>query len=234
MLSSLFKSTTAVEKRIGYRFKRRELLEEALTHRSYRFENEDVDSDNERLEFLGDSVLGVMVSAHLFREYANCREGLLTSMRSQIASGRTLADIASEAGLGEYLRLGRGEDGSGGRRRSSLLANALESLIGAAFVDGGLKAAEKIFATVLLPRFEDLKPDIWADNPKGKLQEYAQRMWKTGPEYSIVSREGPAHNVVFQVQLSLANGTTLTARAGNKRDAEAKAAAMALRKLGVK
>ncbi len=234
MLSSLFKSTTAVEKRIGYRFKKRELLEEALTHRSSRFENDDVEEDNERLEFLGDSVLGVMVSAHLFREYADSREGVLTSMRSQIASGRTLAKIARDAGLGEYLRLGKGEEDSGGRKRSSLLANALEALIGAAYMDGGLKAAEKLFATVILPRFDELKPDIWADNPKGKLQEYAQRKWRKGPEYSIVSREGPAHKVVFHVKLLLADGTTLTARGGNKRDAEVKAATMALRKLRIK
>lgn len=197
MLSSLFKSTTAVEKTIGYRFKRRELLEEALTHRSYRFENKDVESDNERLEFLGDAVLGLLVAAHLFREYEDCQEGILTSMRSQIASGKMLAKIAREAGLGEYLRLGCGEDGSGGRRRSSLLANALEALIGAAYMDGGLKASTKLFATVILPKFEDIEPDIWADNPKGKLQEYAQRKWQIGPVYTVVSRDGPAHNVVF-------------------------------------
>ncbi len=233
MLSSLFKTTTEIEKKIGYRFKNRGLLEEALTHRSFRFEREEVDSDNERLEFLGDAVLGVMVSAHLFQEYAKCREGMLTSMRSQIASGRMLAKIAREAGLGEYLRLGKGEDGSGGRRRSSLLANALEALIGAAYVDGGLKASEKIFCEVILPKFEDLTPDIWADNPKGKLQEYAQRKWKVGPVYTVVSKEGPAHNVVFHVKVQLANGVAITARGSNKREAEIKAAKMALRKLHV-
>jgi len=233
MLSSLFKATTEIEKKIGYRFKNRELLEEALTHRSFRFENEGVDSDNERLEFLGDAVLGVIVSAYLFKEYDKCREGMLTSMRSQIASGRMLATIAREAGIGEYLRLGKGEDGSGGRRRSSLLANSLEALIGAAYVDGGLKAAERIFSTVILPHVGELTPDIWADNPKGKLQEYAQRKWKSGPVYSVISREGPAHNVVFHVQVKLANGIAITARGGNKRDAEIKAAKMALRKLHV-
>ncbi len=234
MLSSLFKGTTEVEKKIGYKFKRRELLEEALTHRSYRFENKEVESDNERLEFLGDAVLGVLVSAHFFREYAECQEGVLTSMRSQIASGKMLAKIAGEAGLGEYLRLGCGEDGSGGRGRSSLLANALEALIGAAYVDGGLKASEKVFATVILPQCDEIAPDIWADNPKGKLQEYSQRKWKEGPVYSVVSRDGPAHNVVFQVQVQLANDMAITARASNKRDAEIKAATMALRKLKIK
>jgi len=234
MLSSLFKSTTEVEKKIGYRFKSRELLEEALTHRSFRFENPGVDADNERLEFLGDSVLGVILSAHLFRHYRECREGILTSMRSQIASGRMLAKIAREAGLGKYLRLGKGEDGSGGRRRSSLLANALEALIGAAYMDGGLKSAEKIFETVIMPKLGDLTPDIWADNPKGKLQEYAQRQWKSGPVYSVVSKEGPAHNAVFHVQVKLANGVTITARGGNKRDAEITAAKMALKKMHIR
>lgn len=233
MLSLIFKATTDVEKKIGYRFKNRSLLEEALTHRSCRFEKSDVDKDNERLEFLGDAVLGILVAAHLFRAYGDSQEGLLTSMRSQIASGKMLAAIAGETGLGEYLRLGKGEEGSGGRRRSSLLANALEALLGAAYVDGGMKAAEKIFATVILPHLDDVSPDIWADNPKGKLQEYSQRQWKSGPEYSVVSRDGPAHNSIFKVKVSLPDGTIMVARGKNKRLAESKAAQMALRKLGV-
>lgn len=233
MLSLIFKATTDVERKIGYKFKNRAVLEEALTHRSCRFEKSDVDKDNERLEFLGDAVLGILVAAHLFRKYGDSQEGILTSMRSQIASGKMLAGIAGEAGLGEYLRLGKGEEGSGGRRRSSLLANALEALLGAAYVDGGMKAAEKIFATVILPHLNDISPDIWADNPKGKLQEYSQRMWKAGPEYSVVTRDGPAHNSVFQVQVKLPDGTVMQARGKNKRLAESKAAIMILRKLGV-
>lgn len=231
MLSALFKATTEVEKKIGYKFRNRSLLEEALTHRSYRFENSGVDADNERLEFLGDSVLGLILSAHLFLEFKNSREGVLTSMRSQVASGKMLAEIARETGLGEYLRLGRGEDGSGGRRRSSLLANALEALLGAAYIDGGLKASCKIFTAVILPRCSEMEPDIWADNPKGKLQEVSQRKWKAGPSYSVMDREGPAHNMTFRVQVRLANGRSYSAKGASKREAETKAAAVALRDL---
>ncbi len=213
-----------LEKRLGYRFRDKTLLETALLHRSYRYENDDVYTDNQRLEFLGDAVLGFLTADHLYERYPDDDEGVLTSFRSQVTSGKALADLASSIDLGEHLKIGKGEEGSGGRTRASNLADALESILGAAFLDGGKKAADKIFKKLLMPCVDSLSGDVWADNPKGKLQDYTQRKMKSSPKYSIVGREGPPHATVFTVEATLTNGDCSRGTGGNKQEAETEAA----------
>ena len=226
------KEDRELEKKLGYRFRRYAWLLAALTHRSYRYEVSDVDVDNQRLEFLGDAVLGFLVAQYLFERYADRDEGFLTSLRSQAASGKALARIARDIELGRHVRMGKGEEASGGRKRRSTLADTLEALIGAAYQDGGLKAAQKILRTLFVPVLEDLSGDVFAHNQKGRLQEYAQRIWKAGPGYRLLRREGPAHASVFTVEVVLPDGRTALGQGTNKRQAEMRAAAAMLDQLG--
>jgi ribonuclease III len=222
-----------LETAIGYRFSKRKLLEAALMHRSFRFENEDITTDNQRLEFLGDAILGFVIGAHLYEKFGDKDEGFLTSLRSQTTSGKVLAELAAEAQLGKHIKMGRGEELSGGRERASNLADGLEAVIAAAYFDGGLKAVQKIFKKLFVPRIESLTGDVWADNPKGRLQEYAQRTWKAGPRYRLIQKHGPPHAAVFTVSVDLPGGVSGTGTGSSKREAETHAAMQALCKLNV-
>jgi ribonuclease-3 len=220
-----------LEKRIGYRFRNRALLEEALTHRSYRFENPDIEADNQRLEFLGDAVLGAVASAYLFSRHPTDDEGALTERRSRLTSGKALAETARRLLLGEFLRVGKGEDRSGGRQRPTNLADALESVIGAAFVDGGTRAVERIFAAVFAEEDGSEAVATGHTNPKGALQMASQQRWKVGPTYRVVDAHGPPHATLFTVEVTLASGATARGTGWNKQDAERHAAMEALRDL---
>ncbi|MBN1557634.1 MAG: ribonuclease III [Lentisphaerae bacterium] len=220
-----------LERALGYRFRKRELLERALMHRSYRFENPEITNDNQRLEFLGDAVLGFVTAAYLFDQHEDRDEGFLTALRSQTTSGKALAEIAGRIAMGEYLKIGKGEHKSGGRQRASNLADALEAVLGAAYLDGGVKAIEKIFKRVFVPEIDNLSGNVWDGNPKGELQEYAQRRWKKSPQYRVARREGSAHNGTFVVEVHLPEKHRITGRGPNKQDAEANAAANALKRL---
>ena len=220
-----------LERSIGYSFRKRKLLETALIHRSFRFETEGVDSDNQRLEFLGDAVLGFVAGAFVFKRFASKQEGFLTSLRSQIISGKALAEIAAKLKLGEYLQVGKGEAKSGGRCRPSTLADALEAVIGAAYLDGGMKAAEKIFRKVFIPEAEDLGEDVWAGNPKGRFQKVAQKKWRKAPEYRVVGREGQPHARVFTVEVVVDDRVMARGSGNSKQNAESVAAANALKKV---
>lgn len=217
----------ALEKEIGHRFRKRALLESALMHRSFRFENRNIGDDNQRLEFLGDAVLGFVSAAYVYSKFEDKDEGVLTSFRSQISSGRALARVAKSIELGKYIKMGKGEELSGGRKRSSNLADALEAIIGAAYLDGDMKAVNKVFKRLFVPRLDSLT-DVWAGNPKGKLQEYSQRTWRSSPKYRTVRREGPAHATVFTVEVTLPDGTVGRGKGRNKQHAEAEAAIVVL------
>lgn len=213
-----------LEGKLGYKFKSRSLLEMALTHRSYRFETKDIHEDNQRLEFLGDAVLGFIVAAHLYDAHAEGREGTLTDLRSSVTSGKALGIIAKETGLGEHVLLGKGEEHAGGRHRSSLLADCLEAVIGAAYLDGGVRAAERIVEKIVIPQFSPSRQADWSDNPKGKLQEISQRLHGRGPEYRRISESGPAHRKVFVFE-AVVDGRVMGRGTGpTRRDAEAEAA----------
>jgi len=220
-----------LEKAIGYRFSRPALLEMALIHRSYRFESAGTTVDNQRLEFLGDAVLGLLTAAYMYDKFADHDEGVLTTLRSQLTSGQALARVGTGIGLGKYLKMGKGEERTGGCNRPTTLADAIEAVVGAAYLDGGMRACQRIFNTLFVPHIRHLDDDLWAGNPKGKLQEVCQRRWKTGPQYHIVRKEGPAHAQVFAVDVRV-NGDVLGSGSGtNKQEAEAQAAANALRSL---
>lgn len=221
-----------LQKKIGYRFKKKSLLTAAITHRSFRFENEGVKRDNQRLEFLGDAVIGFISAAWLYGKFSDCDEGMLTALRSQLTRGKTLAKIGKDLDLGVHLRIGKGEEASGGRRRSSNLADAVESVFGAVYLDGGLKSAEKVFRKLCGSELKGLNTDAWKGNPKGKLQELTQRRLKTSPEYRVVDKDGPAHASVFTVEVEISDGTRVTSKGRSKREAETRAAAKMLDKLG--
>ncbi|MEI8205822.1 MAG: ribonuclease III [Kiritimatiellales bacterium] len=189
------------EKRIKYRFKKKVLLEAALTHPSYRYEMLDAESDNQRLEFLGDAVLGLLAADILMERNPQAAEGELTKLKSAISSGTALASAARELGLGEHLRLGKGEAASGGADRDSNLEDALEALLGAVWLDGGLKAARKFFDRNIFQILENGSPVM--NNPKGILQEYAQKKGYAAPEYKVTEASGPDHARRYCVEVTV-------------------------------
>ncbi len=215
----------ALERALGYAFKNRALLETALTCPSCRAERhgEGV-TDNQRLEFLGDAVIGLLAAERVFLAHEADDEGRLTVRRSQLASGRALAQTARGIRLGEYVRLGKGDEASGGREKDKTLHNALEAVFGAAWLDGGEKAARAVFEKLMAGQAASAG-DAWDDNPKGRLQEVAQRhAWPDSPTYERVSCEGPAHAPLYTVRARVAGGLEAYGRGLSKRAAEVEAA----------
>jgi ribonuclease-3 len=217
----------AFERALGYRFRRRRRLEAALTHRSFVHESGEPVEDNQRLEFLGDAALGLVAAHHLHEADPNLQEGDLTRLRSRIASTKALGVVAAHLGIGPLLRLGKGEDMTGGQHRLSNLCDALEAILGAAFLDGGLKAVQKIFRKHFVPLLDAADHQV-VDNPKGALQEWAQRHALGIPRYVVVREEGPAHARTFTVEIRLRDRAIGTGRGTNKREAEQDAAFDAL------
>lgn len=220
-----------LEKLLGYSFRKKELLATALLHRSYRYESEGVRNDNQRLEFLGDAALGIVSGDYLYRAYPELEEGPLTLLRSRLTSGKALARIGSSINLGAAIKLGKGEQASGGHQRDSNITDALEAVLGAAYLDGDLKAVRKIFKTLFVPLIAIHPEDGWHDNPKGQLQVISQRRWKTNPAYRLVSRSGPPHASVFTVEAVISGKVSGTGKGTNKREAEQAAAQQALQNL---
>lgn len=217
-----------LERALGYRFKRRELLETALTHRSYRYETSDVEMDNQRLEFLGDAALGLAAAAYLYARDPEASEGPLTAARSSMTNGKALAGVGRELDLGLYMRIGKGEEGSGGRTRDSNLADAVESVLGAAYLDGGMRAVGRIFDALFVPRIDHAPGVPEEHNPKGGLQEWVQRERRNGPEYRIVDQCGPAHAREYTVEVAVDGRVLGRGTGSSKRAAESRAAAHAL------
>ena len=210
------------EQRFHYRFKDDVLLQTALTHRSHSAHN------NERLEFLGDAVLDLVISELLYQIYPEQTEGSLSRMRSNLVKGDTLAALAKELNLGDYLVLGKGENTSGGRERLSLLSNALEAVIGAIFLDGGYLEAKNAIIKIFDARIQVLDPKSEHKDHKSILQEKLQAMKQQLPEYSLIRSEGD-HNKSFIVQCSIKSGEIVTQASGKTlRVAEQQAASKAL------
>ncbi len=185
-------------KPLGYRFKAPKLLRQALVHRSHGSPH------NERLEFLGDSVLSLAISTHLFHAYPNLTEGELSRVRAHLVKESTLAEIAQSLGLGDHLLLGEGELKSGGFRRPSILADALEALFGAIYLDGGLEAARTVVETLYAGHLASLDPKHLSKDPKTQLQEYLQARRLPLPKYVLVATEGEAHAQHFKVECVIA------------------------------
>lgn len=207
---------------IGYKFKHPELLETALTHTSYANETRPPVKHNERLEFLGDSVLQIVSADYLFHAYADRPEGDLTRIRSSLVSEGALFQFAQEINLGDYLRLGRGEEHCGGRTRPSVVSDAFEALIAALYLDGGMEVA-KNFILPFITEGKTADPDY-----KTKLQELVQE--KPGAElrYAVVGQSGPDHDKTFEVQVTLNGKALATGKGRSKKAAEQQAAKQAL------
>ena len=210
-----------------YRFKDEELVALALTHRSMGAKN------NERLEFLGDSILGMVISSELFNRFPDEKEGVLTRLRSSLVKGETLSEIAAELNLGEYIKLGSGELKSGGYRRASTLADVVEAIIGAIYLDSyaesGIKKVEKIILTIFDSRINNCEPDAVLKDPKTRLQEYLQSKNLQLPTYSVVSISGKEHLQTFKVSCSIAGiSNHVIATGSSRRKAEQAAAEKAL------
>ncbi len=204
------------------------LFEESLTHRSYLNESKIKVNSNERLEFLGDSILSLIVSTYLFKNYPEYNEGKLTNLRSLLVNTKTLAEIALEYDLGSRLRLSKGEEESGGRKNQSLLADALEAFIGALFLDQGIEEAGKFIETAVIPRTEAFIEKNMLKDPKSLLQEYIQSKKQGSPLYKVLVEDGPAHARIFTVGVYVGEKLIGQGLGKSKQEAEEKSAEKAL------
>ncbi len=213
------------QERLGYSFRRLELLQEALTHRSYG------KPDNERLEFLGDSVIELVVSHLLFETFPEQREGELSKMRSSLVKEEALAEVARRINLGRFILLGKGEETTGGRNKDSILAGALEAVLAAVYLDGGFEEAFRVVKEL----FDDAvrgMAETWRDRDfKTRLQEYTQARFKEVPQYKVVQERGPEHDKIFQVVVTVRGRIWGRGSGRSKKEAEQRAAEEALRKL---
>lgn len=215
-----------LQSRLGYRFKDLRHLESALTHRSMG------PLHNERLEFLGDSIVNFVVAEALFRRYPEAQEGKLTRMRASLVRGQSLSQLARRLQLGETIRLGSGERKSGGRRRDSILADAMEAVIGAIFLDSGMAACQSCITTWLESELASVNPNQVDKDPKTALQEWLQREKKELPVYRVLEVLGPAHQQTFRVQVQVDGLDQYPVGTGaSRREAEQAAAADALSQL---
>lgn len=213
---------------MGYEFQNKELLLEAVTHRSYSAEN-NITYDNQRLEFLGDSVIEIILTEYLFRRYPSSAEGHLTKMRSSMVQQDSLANLAKKIGLNDYLLMGKGELDSKGHHRESTLSDAFEALIGAFYLDAG--KLDRI-TEFIVPLFEKNYPDPaekLADlNPKGALQEYTQKQWNISPFYNVIEVSGPDHEPSYKVSVAVRGKIIGHGEAVKRKLAESMAARAAL------
>ena len=214
-------SQSSLVRHLGHDFTNESLLTQALTHRSHSTPN------NERLEFLGDGVLNCVVAYLLYRRFPRLAEGELSRMRAYLVKEATLSDIASSLSLGEFMRLGEGELKSGGWRRPSMLADTLEALIGAVFLDNGFPAAEAVVEKLYAPLLETLDPKSIGKDPKTLLQEYLQGRKLALPEYVMLATEGEAHCQTFRVECRIPSLNVQAQGVGNSRRAAEQQAAEA-------
>lgn len=226
-----YRQLVRLEKNLSLKFKNRSLLNRSLTHRSYINEayGKKSVSDNERLEYLGDSVLALVVNEYLFKIYPDYPEGQLAKIKSAVVSEPFLAKAARTINLGEYLLMGKGEESTGGKNRSSILANAFEALIGAIYLDLGFKASRKFILTYLKSDIERIDSLTYLRDPKTTLQEYVQKTYKTRPEYYVKLETGPDHEKHFTVELCINEKKVSTGNGSSKRKAEKDAAINALK-----
>lgn len=222
----------SLETKLNYKFKNIGLLENALVHSSYANEMKGAMHSNERLEFLGDSVLSIIVSEHIYKKYPDMPEGELTRLRASLVCEKSLCAFSRELCIGDYLKLGKGEDKNGGRERDSILADAFEAVLAAIYLDGGMDAARKhVTATVL----RDLKHHCYEDafkDYKTNLQEIIQRNPEENVTYVLISESGPDHDKSFTVEVRLNSNTIGSGVGKSKKQAEQMAAKQALKLMG--
>ena len=221
-------NSAELQQRLGYQFRDEQLLRLALTHPSVAHEQNSPAPHNQRLEFLGDSVLGLVLSCDLYEKYPDVDEGALTKSRAKLVNAASLAAHGRALGLGAHLVLSRGEENTGGRARASALADAFESLLGAIFLDGGFEAAREFILREFAADIGELTRPAGIENPKGELQELLQARSPRAPEYQLVSASGADHNPDFECAV-WHDGTELArGRGKSKKAAESDAALAAL------
>ncbi len=221
-----------LQQRLAYFFQAPERLRQAVTHKSYINETKDKTvEDNERFEFLGDAVLDLIISEALVARFPNSPEGDLSKMKSRVVSEGTLARIAKEIDLGRYLYLGKGEERTLGREKSSLLADALEALIAAVYLDGGLPPVREVVLREFESSLQELtRPEVTVDY-KTELQERCQKEFESLPAYQVIRESGPDHQKLFEVEIWIQGTPYATAAGRSKKEAEQRAAQITLEKL---
>ncbi len=215
----------------GLRFRKLELLNQAFSHRSYANEVGADVHNNERLEFLGDSVLGLVVAEHLYRELSDRPEGDLARIKSFVVSEDSLAEIARHIRVDNFILIGKGEEHSGGRSKKAILADAMEAIIGAYFLDSGFKAARKFVLKLLVPEIRKVLEDRHRKDYKTLLQELVQKRFKSYPRYTLKSKTGPDHDKTFWMEVDVAGTLYGPGKGKNKKEAEQAAARLAWQKI---
>lgn len=224
-------SVEQLQSDLGYRFNDPDLLRLALTHPSVAHEHGNVARTNQRLEFLGDAVLQLVLTAELYARFPACGEGPLTKARAQLVNRRTLAERARHLGLGKHLIVSRGEDLHGGRDRQSSLADTYEALLGAIYLDSGLPTAREVILRQFLTAFGELSALPALENPKGELQEFLQAFSSEAPRYQVASSSGPDHDRVFVCTVQHGGIELARGEGKSKKAAESQAATQALERL---
>jgi ribonuclease III len=233
-LATLEESLEEFQKKIDYFFKNREFLKKSLIHRSYGNEHWEYKKvNNERLELLGDAVLDLIVTEHLYKNFPESTEGELAKLKSMIVSEPVLADISTELGIGRFLMLSKGEELTGGRVRESILGDAFEALLGAIYLDNGFKDVKDFAMKYLKERIEHIEENENLIDYKTILQEYSQRDFKKIPQYDVLEEIGPDHNKSFKVGVKIKNDIIGEGTGKNKKAAEQLAAKNACKKIGV-
>ena len=221
-----------LEKRLGVKFRNPALLQQSLVHRSYQNEMSGASLEsNERLEFLGDAVLGLVVARKLYDDYPSQPEGQLTEMRVALVRRDTLARVAKALSIGDHLFLGRGEEAAGGRGRPSNLSAAYEAVVGAVFIDGGMEKARRFVISSLVGELQQLSEKRVLADPKSRLQERLQAQFQKAPVYKLLRDEGPDHSKVFTVEVWGGRKPLGVGQGRSKQQAEKEAARLALEKL---
>lgn len=226
------KDFAALEKKIAVKFKNKDLLKQAVVHRSYLNEHPDFGlPHNERLEFLGDAVLEIIVTEELFRRFPETPEGDLTNWRASLVNSKMLADVAGEIGIEDFLYLSKGEaKDKNTKARQYILANAMEALIGAIYLDQGLEAAKAFIETKVLVKLDHILSNHLYQDPKSKFQEKAQEKIGVTPHYKVLNEYGPDHAKIFEVGLYVGEELVARGKGSSKQEAQVEAAAKGLNK----
>jgi ribonuclease-3 len=226
------KDTAELEGHFGYVFKNKKLLMEALTHRSFYHENPDESiTHNERLEFLGDSVLGFVIVEHLFSSDKKFTESVMAKIKSYLVKEAILSEIANSLSLGKYLRLGKGEEATGGRAKKSILADTIEALLGAVYIDGGYRKVRELILMLFREKIDALTYSTEFHDFKTELQEKTQLLFGLLPEYRVTKQEGEEHKKVFTIEVYIKGKKFGKGKGKSKKEAETLAAKEALLRL---
>jgi ribonuclease-3 len=215
------------QRHTGIRFRELEFLNQAFTHRSFANELGESAENNERLEFLGDSVLGLVVSEYLYESLPDQQEGELARIKSFVVSEASLSEIARSLRVDNFILIGRGEEYSGGRSKKAILADCLEAIIGAYYLDSGFGAAERFVSRMLIPEITKVLEDRHAKDYKTLLQEHVQKRMKTYPKYRVVQKTGPDHDRTFWIEVHIGDRSFGAGKGKNKKEAEQEAARLA-------